>query len=57
MSNSTSKTAIPEEEIDGVQEYWDQALDRLVQEHIEFDPVVEQITEYLEQLASLEEDR
>lgn len=41
---------VPEDDIDAVQAYWDQALDRLVTEHISFNDVVEQIDQYLREL-------
>jgi len=42
---------IPEDDIDAVQAYWDQALDRLVTDHIPFDDVVETVDTYLLALA------
>lgn len=48
------ETGIPEEHVDGVRRYWDQALDRLVRDRIEFDPVIHQIREYLDRLATIE---
>ncbi len=43
---------IPEDDIDAVQAYWDQALDRLVTNPIPFDDVVDQIDTYLKGLAA-----
>lgn len=43
---------LPEDDINAVQAYWNQALDRLVTEHISFDVVVEQIDRYLQELAT-----
>lgn len=43
---------LPEDDIDAVQAYWDQALDRLVTEHISFDVVVEEIDRYLQELVA-----
>lgn len=43
---------LPEDDIDAVQAYWEQALDRLVTEQISFDIVVERIDRYLQALAA-----
>ncbi|TKX46340.1 hypothetical protein EXE49_17495, partial [Halorubrum sp. ASP121] len=42
---------IPQDDIDAVQAYWDQALDRLVTNHIPFDDVVKTVDTYLQNLA------
>lgn len=42
---------IPQDDIDAIQAYWDQALDRLVTKHIPFDDVVETVDMYLHTLA------
>jgi len=39
------------DDIEAVRAYWDQALDRLVTDHIAFDEVVETVDPYLQQLA------
>jgi predicted nucleotidyltransferase component of viral defense system len=45
---------ISEDDIDAVQAYWDQALDRLVTDHIPFDDVVETVDQYLLELVASE---
>jgi predicted nucleotidyltransferase component of viral defense system len=45
---------LPDGDIDAVEAYWDQALDRLVTEHIPFDDVVETVDQYLQELAAPE---
>lgn len=44
-------TGIPEGDIEAVEAYWDQALNRLVTGHISFDDVVETVDTYLRVLA------
>lgn len=44
-------TGIPEDDIETVEAYWDQALNRLVTEQISFDDVVEAVDTYLRALA------
>lgn len=45
------ESGLPDDDIDAVRAYWDQALDRLVTESLPFDVVVEQIETYLRTLA------
>lgn len=49
--NLDLENGIPEDDIDAVQAYWDQALDRLVTDHIPFDDVVGTVDTYLRTLA------
>jgi len=43
---------VPDDDIDAVRAYWDQALDRLVTNQIPFDDVVETVDQYLLELAA-----
>lgn len=43
---------IPDEDLDDVEAYWDQALDRLVTEKPEFETVVDRIDSYLQTLSN-----
>jgi len=43
---------LPEDDIDAVRAYWEQALNRLVTEHVSFDTVIDRIDTYLEDLAA-----
>lgn len=44
---------IPEGDIEAVEAYWEQALNRLVTEQVTFDDVVETVDTYLQALADL----
>ena|GEM_PF-3559845 len=43
---------IPDEDVEDVEAYWDQALDRLVTEKPEFETVVDRIDSYLQTLSN-----
>jgi predicted nucleotidyltransferase component of viral defense system len=45
---------VPEQDIEAVRAYWDQALDRLVADKPEFERVIRQIEDYLNQLQKVE---
>lgn len=46
---------VPEDDVEAVRAYWEQALNRLVTEQLEFDTVVDRIDAYLQQLGRLVE--
>lgn len=46
---------VPEDDVEAVRAYWEQALDRLVTEQLSFDTVVERIDAYPQQLGSVPE--
>jgi hypothetical protein len=45
---------LPEDDIEAVRRYWEQALDRLLTEHIPFEDAIEAIDQYLQELAASE---
>ena len=45
---------LPEDDIEAVRAYWDQALDRLVTDHIPFEDVIKAVAQYLQELAASE---
>jgi len=46
---------VPEDDLEAVRAYWEQALNRLVTEELAFDMVVERIDAYLQQLSTVPE--
>jgi hypothetical protein len=46
---------VPEDDLEAVRAYWEQALNRLVTEELAFDMVVERIDAYLQQLGTVPE--